>query len=108
MQNSFRKKNFANFGFHARRTKRTYKMDEGPEKKMMNEMGSKPAVKLCVREFSVYVKLRDDVCYLLKCKEDAKGQDIMDEVEYFLHLTLGSKVHSVVYQPTLHLFEPEN
>ena len=103
MQNSFRKKNFANFGFHARRTKRTSKMDEGPEKKMMNELGSKPTVKPCSREFSVYVKLRDDICYLLKCKEDAKGQDIMDEVEIFI--SLNNKVQSPFcwYQPTLHL-----
>ena len=81
MQKAFRKKNFANFVVHARRTKRTYNMDDVPEKKMANEtMGSKAAIKPCVREFNVYVKLRDDVCYLLKCKEDAKGQDIMDEV----------------------------
>ena len=89
MQSSFRKKNFANSGIHASRIKRTYKMDESSEKKMSNEtMGSKPAVKFCVREFSVYVKLRDDVCYLLKCKEDAKGQDIMDEVKFFSSLNI--------------------
>lgn len=43
-------------------------------------MGTRPTAKVFVREFSVYVKLRNDICYLFKCKEDAKGQDIMDEM----------------------------
>ena len=59
-------------------------MDEGCEKKMANDaVTSKPPIRVCVREFSVYVKLRDDICYLLRCKEDAKGQDIMDEVNSY-------------------------
>ena len=50
--------------------------------------------KLSTREFPCYVKLRDDVCYLLKFREDAKGQDVMDEVNNleFLFFSKGSKV----------------
>ena len=81
MLNSLRKKNFAKTVFHARRTTEV-EMDGEKCEKIMNcdTMGSRPAAKVCAREFTIYVKLRNDICYLLKCKEDAKGQDIMDEV----------------------------
>ena len=82
MQKSFIEKNFAKLGIHARRTKQFMMMDGERNEKTMNMdvACTKPGPRFCVREFSVYVKLRNDTCYLLKFKEDAKGQDIMDEV----------------------------
>ena len=41
---------------------------------------ARPANRVLVREFTCYVRQRDDICWSLKFKEDAKGQDVMDEV----------------------------
>jgi hypothetical protein len=97
MQKSFREKNFAKLGIHARRTKQFMMMDGEKYEKAMNvdTICTRPGSRVCVREFSVYVKLRNDICYLLKFKEDVKGQDVMDEVKNIRFLERGFKVHFV-------------
>lgn len=49
---------------------------------------------MSAREFTCYVRQKDDICYQLKFREDSKGQDVMDEVYINFFLCKLHKVQS--------------
>lgn len=66
---------------------------EGDREKNEN-MARTTTARVLSREFTCYVRQKDDICYLLRFREDAKGQDVMDEVKYIIFSYFSLRVQS--------------